>query len=152
ALASMRARDIDVVVTRLSALRDSNPRYIAEWRTLLGWLLPARCEAWLPSLLDAYYPATTAGALLTLTNFKAHRRKLASTGDGSGSLVGIVASANPHDASSAHSNVALRVAGEALRPLLASELEVARFSGWTGGALERFASVDAQAGTAAEAL
>ena len=152
ALASLRALDIDVVVTRLSALRDSNPLYSAVWRTLLGWWLPARGEGWLPNLLDGDGPDLKAGALLRLPNFKANHRKLVITGDGSGSLVGIVASANPHDASSAHSNVALRVAGEALRPLLASELEVARFSGWTGGALERFASVDFQAGTAAEAL
>jgi phosphatidylserine/phosphatidylglycerophosphate/cardiolipin synthase-like enzyme len=46
--------------------------------------------------------------------------------------VGIVGSANPHDASSAHSNVALRLGGEALRPLLESELDIARFSGWQG--------------------
>ncbi len=36
------------------------------------------------------------------------------------------------DASSAHSNVALQLDGEALRPLLASELAIAEFSGWRG--------------------
>jgi len=44
----------------------------------------------------------------------------------------IVGSANVHDASSAHSNVALKVTGPAIRPLLESEFEVARFSGWHG--------------------
>ena len=56
------------------------------------------------------------------------------TGDGAGSLRGIVSSANPHDASSAHSNVALELRGEALRPLLDSELAIAGFSGWRGAA------------------
>lgn len=134
ALASLRALQIDVVVTRLSALRDSNPLYSAVWRTLFGWWLPTRGEGWLPNLLDGTGPGLKAGALLRLPNFKANHRKLVITGDGRGSLRGIVASANPHDASSAHSNVALQIAGEALRPLLASELEVARFSGWSGNA------------------
>lgn len=134
ALASLRALQIDVVVTRLSALRDSNPLFSAVWRTILGWWLPTRGEGWLPNLLDGAGPGLKAGALLRLPNFKANHRKLVITGDGRGSLRGIVASANPHDASSAHSNVALQIAGEALRPLLASELEVARFSGWGGNA------------------
>lgn len=138
ALAGLQALGIDVVVTRLSTLRDSNPLYSAVWRTLFGWWLPTRGEGWLPNLLDGAGPQLKAGALLRLPNFKANHRKLLITGDGRGSLVGIIASANPHDASSAHSNVALQVAGEALRPLLASELAVARFSGWEGGPLEAF--------------
>ena len=48
--------------------------------------------------------------------------------------MGIVSSGNPHDASSAHSNVALRLAGEALRPLLLSELRSHGLSGWRGDA------------------
>jgi len=49
--------------------------------------------------------------------------------------VGIISSGNPHDASSAHSNVALELRGEALRPLLRSELAIAGFSGWKNDAL-----------------
>ena len=41
-----------------------------------------------------------------------------------------VASANPNDASSAHSNAALKVLGPGMLPLLQSELAIARFSGW----------------------
>jgi len=137
-LAALREEGIDVVVARLTGLRDSNPLYSATWRLLFGWWLPVSGEGWLPNLLDGAGPDLKFGALLRLPNFKANHRKLVLTGDGTGSLIGIVASANPHDASSAHSNVALRVEGEALRPLLASELAIARFSGWQGGALEAF--------------
>jgi hypothetical protein len=134
-LAALQTVGIDVVVTRLDGLRDSNPAYSAAWRMLFSWWLPAGGDGRFPNLLDAGGPKLAPGALLRLPNFKANHRKVAITGDGAGSLVGIVASANPHDASSAHSNVALRLAGEALRPLLESELAVARFSGWRGGEL-----------------
>ncbi len=144
-LAALRELGVDVVVTRLSVLRDSNPLYSAVWRTFAGWWMPTRGEGWLPNLLDGDGPDLRLGALLRLPNFKANHRKLLLTGDGAGSLVGLVASANPHDASSAHSNVALRVQGEALRPLLASELDVARFSGWAGGPLEAFRTAASQA-------
>jgi hypothetical protein len=139
-LEALRALGVDVVVTRLSALRDSNPLYSAVWRTLFGWWAPTRGEGRFANLLDGAGPDLKLGALLRLPNFKANHRKLVITGDGAGSLRGIVTSANPHDASSAHSNVALWVQGEALRPLLDSELAVARFSGWRGGLLEQLAS------------
>jgi phosphatidylserine/phosphatidylglycerophosphate/cardiolipin synthase-like enzyme len=74
----------------------------------------------------------TFGAWARLANLKANHRKVIIGDDGGAGLVGIVASANPHDGSSAHSNVAVRIAGPALAPLLASEMEVARFSGWKG--------------------
>ncbi len=72
------------------------------------------------------------GQLARLLNFKSDHRKLAITGDDHGSLLGIVSSANPHDASSAHSNIGLRLEGPALLPLLQSSLAVARMSGWRG--------------------
>src|SRR5882672_8591323 len=42
----------------------------------------------------------------------------------------VVGSANPHDASSAHSNVAFEIHGSLVADLLESELAVAKFSGW----------------------
>jgi len=49
-----------------------------------------------------------------------------------GNVTAIVTSANPHDASSAHSNVGMQVEGEIARNILASELAIAGFSGWRG--------------------
>jgi hypothetical protein len=131
-LAALEQEHIDVVVTDLDPLRDSNPAYSAIWRlTARWWLRPGMNGRW-SNPLDARGPQLTLGAVTRIPNFKANHRKVALTGDGKGSLRGIIASANPHDASSAHSNVALRLQGEALRPLLQSELAIAGFSGWHG--------------------
>jgi hypothetical protein len=121
---------IDVVMTKLDPLRDSNPVYSTSWRLLLGWWLKATNRGRWPNVLDDAGPTVSFGALSRIPHFKANHRKVALTGDGAGSLVGILSSGNPHDASSAHSNVALQLAGEALRPLLRSELAIARMSGW----------------------
>jgi HKD family nuclease len=136
ALAALRALGVEVVVTNLDPLRDSNLLYSATWRLWVRWWAePAGTGNW-PNPLAAEGPRIPFGALTRLPNFKANHRKLALTGDGAGSLVGIVSSGNPHDASSAHSNVALALRGEALRPLLDSELAIARFSGWQGHAFD----------------
>jgi hypothetical protein len=128
----LREAGVQIISTDLDRLRDSNALYSAFWRLGLKWWLKQSAPGWLPNLLDDGGPKLPAGALARLVNFKANHRKVILTGDGHGSLRGIVGSANPHDASSAHSNVAVVLAGPALRPLLHSELEVAKLSGWTG--------------------
>ena len=132
-LAMLRAAGIDVVVTDLDALRDSNFIYSSFWRIALSWWSgTGRGKGWLPNPLDEDATDVTFGAWARLANFKANHRKVVIGDDGRGGLTGIVASANPHDGSSAHSNVAARINGSALAPLLASEMAVARFSGWQG--------------------
>lgn len=87
-------------------------------------------EASLPNPLDAGPEKVSFGAWARLLNFKADHRKVIIGDDGKGGITGIVTSANPHDASSLHSNVALKVSGPALAPLLASELALAEQAGW----------------------
>jgi phosphatidylserine/phosphatidylglycerophosphate/cardiolipin synthase-like enzyme len=131
-LMALKDAGIDVVTVDLDPLRDSNALYSAAWRlTLRWWLTPTASGSW-TNLLDAGSAPMSTGAMLRLLNFKADHRKLAVTGDGHGSLRGIVASANPHDASSAHSNVGIELAGPALLPLLDSEIAIARAAGWQG--------------------
>jgi phosphatidylserine/phosphatidylglycerophosphate/cardiolipin synthase-like enzyme len=84
----------------------------------------------LPNPLDAGPEEVTFGAWARLINFKADHRKVIVGDDGKGGIAGIITSANPHDASSYHSNVALRLSGAALAPLLASELALAAQAGW----------------------
>ncbi|HWL63235.1 MAG TPA: phospholipase D-like domain-containing protein [Steroidobacteraceae bacterium] len=145
ALAALEALGVDVAVTRLDGLRDSNPVYSATWRMLFAWWLDSGGVGAFPNLLDGAGPRLKPGALLRLPNFKANHRKVVLTGDGAGSLVGIVSSGNPHDASSAHSNVALRVEGEALRELLGSELSIARQAGASEAVLDRYRASPAEA-------
>ena len=68
---------------------------------------------------------------LRLANFKANHRKVV-LADSGARWVSLATSANPHDASSAHSNVALRVASTDLaRQVYSAEMEVVRLSGGT---------------------
>jgi phosphatidylserine/phosphatidylglycerophosphate/cardiolipin synthase-like enzyme len=137
----LRAAGVQVVVTDLDVLRDSNFIYSSLWRLGIKWWAggndhgPAPHDAdsgWLPNPLDESANPISFGDWARLLNFKANHRKVVIADDGGDGLMTIVGSANPHDASSAHSNVALKITGPATLPLLESELQVARFSGWTG--------------------
>lgn len=130
-LDTLRAAGVEVVVTDLDRLRDSNPAYSALWRLALSWWADGAPGGW-PNPFDAGAQGVSFGAWARLANFKANHRKVLIADGADGALHGLVTSANPHDASSRHSNVALRISGPALAPLLASELSVARFSGWKG--------------------
>jgi len=132
-LASLRSAGIDVVTPDLDSLRDSNFIYSSFWRlTMSWWAGDGAGDAYLPNPLDAGPDRVSIGAWARLLNFKADHRKVIIGDDGKGGIVGIVTSANPHDASSLHSNVALRVSGAALTPLLESELAIAADAGWKG--------------------
>ncbi len=116
---------VEVTVTDLSKLRDSNPFYSAVWRLLVkplgnseGGLLPNPFGDGRVSLRSYF----------SLANFKANHRKVVVT-DAPNGLIGLVTSANPHDGSSAHENVALQFSGAAASDLLAAEQAVMRFSG-----------------------
>jgi len=133
-LAALRGAGINVATPDLDALRDSNPIYSAFWRlTMRWWTGDGSGDAWLPNPLDAGPDRVTLGAWARLLNFKADHRKVIIGDDGKGGITGIVTSANPHDASSLHSNVALKLSGAALVPLLESELAIAAEAGWSGG-------------------
>ena len=125
-LAALRDAGIDVVTVDLDSLRDSNPIYSAFWRlTMSWWSGDGSGEASLPNPLDAGPDRVSFGAWARLLNFKANHRKVIIGDDGKGGITGIVTSANPHDASSLHSNVGLKLSGAALSPLLESELALA---------------------------
>jgi phosphatidylserine/phosphatidylglycerophosphate/cardiolipin synthase-like enzyme len=127
-LENLRDAGIQVVVTDLTRLRDSNPMYSGLWRAALQWWGNSTGGGWLPNPLDANGREVTLRSYLRMANFKANHRKviLADSGD---RWVTLVTSANPHDGSSAHSNVALRVAGnEIARQVYRAEMEVVRMS------------------------
>jgi HKD family nuclease len=137
----LRAAGVEVAVTNLDELRDSNFMYSSLWRLGIRWWSAegprgddpsAAHGGWLPNPLDESAEPISFGAWARLLNFKANHRKLIIADDGRDDLVAIVGSANVHDASSAHSNVALKIRGPAIGPLLHSELDIARFSGWHG--------------------
>jgi phosphatidylserine/phosphatidylglycerophosphate/cardiolipin synthase-like enzyme len=132
-LAALRGAGIDVVTPDLDSLRDSNFIYSSFWRlTMSWWAGDGAGDAYLPNPLDAGPDRVSIGAWARLFNFKADHRKVIIGDDGKGGITGIVTSANPHDASSMHSNVGLKLSGAALAPLLESELAIAADAGWRG--------------------
>lgn len=131
-LRELAAAGIDVVVTDLRKLRDSNPAYSSTWRILVQWWGNSPALSWLPNPFTDGPSRISLRSWLALLNFKANHRKVIIADRADGEWVGLITSANPHDASSGHSNVALRFTGELARSMLLSELDVARFSGWQG--------------------
>ena len=130
-LAELRAAGVQVVATDLVRLRDSNPLYSAVWRLLFSWWGNSADGGWLPNPLDASGRAVGLRTYLRMANFKANHRKVV-LADAGPRWHTLVTSANPHDASSAHSNVALEVASAGLaRQVYAAEMEVLRLSGGT---------------------
>lgn len=121
----LRQAGVVVVTTRLARLRDSNPLYSAAWRTgLRAWP-----RGWGPRMSNPFGRGQVPlSSYFELMNFKANHRKTL-VADRDGELVGLVSSANPHDGSSAHHNVALEFTGPAAGDLLASE---AAICGWSG--------------------
>jgi phosphatidylserine/phosphatidylglycerophosphate/cardiolipin synthase-like enzyme len=129
-LTLLRAAGVEVVLARLDALRDANFLYSSLWRLGIGW--------W-----DG--PRGPLGFELRQLNFKADHRKVLIADDGNDELVAVVGSANPKDAQSGWSNLAARVSGDSVGALLASELAIARFSGWTGNSEPYLRAADPRA-------
>ena len=118
---------IQVVITDLTKLRDSNPAYSLIWRYLIR-PFGNSTGGWLPSPFGDR-SKTTLRSYLAAFNFKANHRKVVIADDGD-DWSALVTSANPHDASSAHTNVAISFTGPAVWDLLRSENAVLALSGY----------------------
>jgi phosphatidylserine/phosphatidylglycerophosphate/cardiolipin synthase-like enzyme len=127
-LERLRRAGVQVVVTDLARLRDSNPLYSALWRLFVKWAGNTARSGWLPNPLDPAGRNVSLRTYCRMANFKANHRKvvLADSGD---RWITLVSSANPHDASSAHSNVAIRVdSAEFAGQVFGAEMEVVKLS------------------------
>ncbi len=121
----LRAEGIAVVITDLEPLRDSNALYSSVWR----WFIRpfgAGGAGWFPNPFGGERVSLRSG--LRVLNFKANHRKVI-VADSAEGWTAILTSANPHDASSAHGNVAIRFGGQAVADLLETERAVVLFSG-----------------------
>ncbi|WP_372966479.1 phospholipase D-like domain-containing protein [Marinobacter sp.] len=123
---ALKSAGIELVVTRLEPLRDSNPTWSAFWRLCCQWLGNNPDGGWLPNALGT--APTTLRSYLTLPNFKANHRKLMVV-DENNEFRALITSANPHDGSSRHSNIGLTFSGPAVADILRSERAVATLSG-----------------------
>ncbi|MBN8481380.1 MAG: phospholipase D family protein [Xanthomonadales bacterium] len=125
-LERLRAAGVEIVLTDLGALRASNPLWSGPWALCCGWLGNRAEGGWLP---NPFGPGQVSlRSWLALPNFRANHRKTLVV-DAGDDWQALVTSANPHDASSAHGNVALAFRGAAALDIVASEAAVAAFSG-----------------------
>lgn len=125
-LQRLQVAGAQVIVTDLSALRASNPLWSGPWALCCGWLGNSTDGGWLPNPFGE--GKIGLRSWLALPNFRANHRKTLVV-DAGETWQALVTSANPHDASSAHGNVALRFAGAGALDVIASEVAVATFSG-----------------------
>lgn len=127
-LAGLKDAGVELTFTDLPRLRASNPLWSGLWHLGLNRLGNDQGGGWLPNPLGQ--GRITLRSYLSMANFRANHRKTLVVDQGDG-WAGLVTSANPHDASSRHDNVALRFSGAAALDLLASEHALI---GWSSGA------------------
>ena len=123
----LKEEGIEVVITDLRKLRDVNFLYAGFWRSYLQWF-GTRGDGWIVHPLGNSEKKVTLRSIFKLMNTKANHRKLI-VADSEEGLISLVTSANPHKASSLHSNVAFLVRGNIGNDIIESELAIARFSG-----------------------
>ncbi len=124
-LTQKKANGIDVVVTDLNQVRDSNPLYAGVWRTFFKWI-NTEGEGYLPNVFSPDSKKVTLPAYLKLLNFKADHRKVLIS-----EKMAMVSSANNHDASANHSNMAFVIKdNNTIDDLITAEKTVAKFSGY----------------------
>lgn len=120
---ALEEKDIEVVITSLSELRDPNAIYSSVWRTFFQ-PFGKKGNGWLPSPFAKDAPKMTARSYFDLMNIKANHRKVIVTEKNA-----IISSANPDNESGFASNIAFKVSGEIIHDIVASEQAVINYSG-----------------------
>ncbi|PJN91059.1 phospholipase D family protein [Bacillus sp. mrc49] len=123
ALETMKQNGIDVVVTNLDRLRDPNPLYSGVYRTFFQWF-GEEGKGWIVNPMAKTAPKVTFRSYLRLMNIKANHRKVVAT-----EKTAIISSANPHDASGFHSNIAFQMKGNIIGDFIKAEEAASNFSG-----------------------
>ncbi|MDT8390029.1 MAG: phospholipase D-like domain-containing protein [Lentisphaeria bacterium] len=124
-LTRLETAGVDVVMTDLDRLRDSNPLWSSPWRLLVKPFGDAKGKGTVKSPFGE--EKVSRRSWLKMINFKANHRKVAVMDSGAG-LSAWVSSANPHDGSSAHGNVALVFDGPAAMDILKTEEAVLAYT------------------------
>ena len=122
----LRQGGIEVIETNLTPLRASNPTWSGFWYLCCQDIGNNPEKGWLNNPFGQ--EKITVRSYLNLFNFKANHRKTIVVDTDEGWKT-IVTSANPHDGSSRHSNVALMVDGATATDVLKTEQVVAHLSG-----------------------
>lgn len=129
----LEASGISITYTKLALLRDSNLAWSAFWRPLFSWAGNNTGGGLFPHPFQDGGSPVTIRSWANLLNFKANHRKLIvadrRNGKGGEKIVTLITSANPHDASSAHGNVALVIDDDVWKDVVSGEQAIALLSG-----------------------
>jgi len=123
-IARLKKSGIKFIATDLRKLRDSNVIYSSIDRILLRFIRSSVFPPYLPNVFDTKGEKVRIENYLALLNFKANHRKTVTTEKET-----LITSANPHDASSLHTNFAFRIKGDFAKEVYKSEESVAIMSG-----------------------
>ena len=126
-LIRMEDAGINVISTNINKLPDSNIIYSLIWRTFFQWFGNSTEGGTLAHPFSSEEPKVTYRSYLTLLNFKANHRKVF-VADHEDSWASVITSANPHDGSSAHSNIGMLIYGDFAEEIFRAETSVAEFS------------------------
>jgi phosphatidylserine/phosphatidylglycerophosphate/cardiolipin synthase-like enzyme len=125
-LTKLQNAGINVIYTDMKKMRDSNILYSSVWRTFFSWMgVASECNSIFLKFSDKEICARSG---LKFLNFKANHRKLI-VADSENKMLSLITSANPHDGSSAHSNVAVYIEEKIWEDIYYSEKSIANFSG-----------------------
>lgn len=114
-LKRLRENGIEVVVTDLNKMRDSNALVSGIYRAYLQWFGTSG-GGWIKNFFNKDADKVNVRSILKLANFKGNHRKVLIS-----EKEALVASANPHDPSAHHSNVAMVFRGKSMEDLIKSE-------------------------------
>jgi len=125
-LEDLKNNGVNVIYSNMDRMRDNNGLYSSFWRVFFYVLgIPNECRF---SLMNFGGKNVCIRSGLKLLNLRANHRKLIIADKGE-KIVSVIMSANPHDASSAHSNVGFYIEEKIWQDIYNSEKAIADFSG-----------------------
>ena len=122
-ITAMKNEGIDVITVDIYKLKDTFPWYSPIWRSVIKPFGNPQNKGWIPNFYGSMWPKLTLRTLFRALNVKAdHRKVFLNENDA------VIASANIHDPSYFHENVALHTDGDVTKDILSDLQMVANFS------------------------
>ena len=123
-ITEMKNAGIDVIDVDIYKLKDTFPWYSPIWRSVIKPFGNPQGKGWITNFYGPMWPKLTLRNLFRALNVKADHRKIFLNEDKV-----VIASANIHDPSYFHENVAISADGEITKDILKDLQLVAKFSG-----------------------
>ena len=123
-ITEMKNAGIDVIDVDIYKLKDTFPWYSPIWRSMIKPFGNPQGKGWITNFYGPMWPKLTLRNLFRALNVKADHRKIFLNEDKV-----VIASANIHDPSYFHENVAISADGEITKDILRDLQLVAKFSG-----------------------